>query len=91
MKSGIEHGYYPPPMPFLLYVVIFYAYQITKVVWSFNGTTKNYMLDYDGNKANANTLDNNSSLSVTVKWDGYTNASPDGAVLNAPPRIRRIS
>lgn len=55
--------------------------QITKVVWSFSGTTKNYMLDYDGNKTNANTLDDNGSLSVTVKWDGYTNASPDGAVL----------
>lgn len=68
-------------MPFLLYVVIFYAYQITKVVWSFSGTTKNYMLDYDGNKTNANTLDDNGSLSVTVKWDGYTNAKPDGADL----------
>lgn len=55
--------------------------QITKVVWSFSGTTKNYMLDYDGNKTNSNTLDDNGSLSVTVKWDGYTNASPDGAVL----------
>lgn len=53
---------------------------ITKVVWSFSGTTKNYMLDYDGNKVTT-TLDDDGSLSVTVKWDGYTNADPDGAVL----------
>lgn len=39
------------------------------------------MLDYDGNKTNANTLDDNGSLSVTVKWDEYTKAKPDGAVL----------
>lgn len=39
------------------------------------------MLDYDGNKTNSNTLDDNGSLSVTVKWDGYTNAKPDGAAL----------
>ena len=39
------------------------------------------MLDYDGNKTNANTLDDNGPLSVKVKWDGYTNAKPDGAVF----------
>lgn len=26
-KNGLGHGYYPPPTPFLLYVVIFYAYK----------------------------------------------------------------
>ena len=39
------------------------------------------MLDYDGNKTNANTLDGNGSLSVMAKWNGDTNAKPDGAVL----------
>ena len=55
--------------------------QISKVSWSFSGTTKNYLLDYDGVKDDDQKLDDNGSLSVTVKWDGYTNTTPDGAVL----------
>lgn len=43
------------------------------------------MLDYDGNKTNANTLDDNGLLSVTVKQNGYTKAKPDGAVLKCTP------
>ena len=34
-KSGIGHGYYPPPTPFLLYVVIFHAYEEMMVYMSF--------------------------------------------------------
>ena len=34
-KSGIGHGYYPPPAPFLLYVVIFHAYEEMMVYMSF--------------------------------------------------------
>lgn len=54
---------------------------ISKIVWSFSGTTKNYLLNYDGTKNTSNSLDDDGSLSATVKRDGYTNAKPDGAVL----------
>lgn len=54
---------------------------ITKVTWSFSGSTKNYLLNYDGSKSTTNSLDDDGSLSTTVKWDGHTNVTPDGAVL----------
>ena len=34
-KNGLGHGYYPPTTPFLLYVVIFYAYEEMMVYMSF--------------------------------------------------------
>ena len=55
---------------------------ITKVEWKLTGSTKHYLLDYTGAKVNNDTIiTDNGSLSVTVKWDGFTNASPDGAKL----------
>ena len=40
---------------------------ISKVTWTFKGSTKNYLLGYDGNKADDQVLVDNGSLSVTIK------------------------
>ncbi|MGM9813778.1 MAG: Ig-like domain-containing protein [Candidatus Enteromonas sp.] len=57
---------------------------ISKVTWCLYGTSKHYLVDYDSAQTKVNNgteLIDDGSLSVTIKWDGATNANPDGAVL----------
>ena len=55
---------------------------ISKVTWSYvTPGGKSYLLDYSGAKDDDNNLVDDGSLSATVQWNGYTNTTPDGAVL----------
>ena len=56
---------------------------ISKVVWKFTGSTKQAMIDYDGKTelVSGSTLNDDGSLSCTLKWKGFTNTDPDGCSL----------
>lgn len=60
--------------------------QITSVKWMYEAPNgKSYLLDYSGNKvlSSPQSVDDNGSKRVKVKFDGNANATPDGSVLTA--------
>lgn len=55
---------------------------ISKVTWRFKSSSKQKLLDYDGSELTDGTLlEDDGSLSCTIRWAGYTNTSPDACAL----------